>query len=117
MVGSALARAITGSAPLIGTMLAAAVLAALHVMLAHWVAGNEKLAHLVEGKALTLVDHGRIDHDARKRARISKADLSEALRQHGLDGEAKLDNVKTMTLEPSGQLSVVKTDPCRPDRG
>src|SRR3569832_535198 len=38
MVGSALARAMAGSAPLIGTMVAAAVMAFLHVLLAHWVA-------------------------------------------------------------------------------
>src|ERR1700748_2179893 len=48
MVGSALARAMTGSAPLVGTMAAAAVMAALHVILGHWVAHNEKFAHVVE---------------------------------------------------------------------
>src|ERR1700753_1400629 len=40
MVGSALARAMTGSAPLVGTMVAAAIMAALHVSLAHAVARN-----------------------------------------------------------------------------
>jgi uncharacterized membrane protein YcaP (DUF421 family) len=117
MVGSALARAMTGDAPLIGTMAAAAVMAGLHVALAHCVARNQRLAHIVEGKAVTLVDHGRIDHAARKRNMISSADLREALRQQGIDGEAHIGNVKTMTLEPSGQLSVVKIEPCRLDRG
>ncbi|HEY1710675.1 MAG TPA: YetF domain-containing protein [Rhizomicrobium sp.] len=115
MVGSALARAMTGSAPLVGTMVAAAVMALLHVVLAHGVARNGTLAHIVEGEPVLLVDHGRIDHRARKRSKISDADLREALRQHGIDGEAKVANVKAMTLEPSGQLSVVKVDPCKPD--
>jgi uncharacterized membrane protein YcaP (DUF421 family) len=115
MVGSALARAMTGSAPLLGTMVAAAVMALLHVTLAHCVARSNKLAHLVEGEAITLIDHGRIDHRARKRNRISEADLREALRQKGIDGEAHIDNVKAMTLEPSGKLSVIKVDPCRAD--
>lgn len=52
----------------------------------------------------------------RARAIISEADLREALRQHGIDGEAHADNVKAMTLEPSGKLSVVKIDPSKPDR-
>src|ERR1700761_6540628 len=116
MVGSALARAMTGSAPLVGTMAAAAVMAALHVGLAHWGARNAKVARIFEGKAVTLIDHGRIDHRARKASRISEADLREALRQHGIDGEAKAGNVKRMTLEPSGKLSVVKVEPCRPHR-
>lgn len=116
MVGSALARAMTGSAPLLGTMAAAAVMAFLHVALAHWVARNNRLARLVEGEAVTLIDHGAIDHRARMRNMISEADLREALRQEGIDGEAHADNVKAMTLEPSGKLSVVKVDPCKPNR-
>lgn len=116
MVGSALARAMTGSAPLVGTMVAAAIMAVLHVALAHGVARSTGLAHVFEGKSVALIDHGRIDHRARKRCKISEADLREALREHGIDGEAKAENVKTMTLEPSGKLSIVKVDPCKPDR-
>jgi uncharacterized membrane protein YcaP (DUF421 family) len=116
MVGSALARAMTGGAPLPGTMVAVAVMAALHVGLAHCVARSGALAHLVEGKAVMLVDHGKLDHQARMRNMISASDLREALRQEGIDGEEHLDNVKAMCLEPSGHLSVVKIDPCKPDR-
>lgn len=115
MIGSALARAMTGSAPLVGTMVAAAVMASLHVALAHVVARNSRLAKLFEGKAVTLIDHGRIDHRARKHNKISEGDLREALREHGIDGEGKASNVKLMTLEPSGKLSIVKIDPCKPD--
>lgn len=115
MVGSALARAMTGGAPMIGTMAAAAVMAALHVTLAHAVARSRMLARLFEGSEAILIDHGRIDHATRKRNKISEADLKEALRGHGIDGEAKVENVKRMTLEPSGELSIVKVDPCKPD--
>lgn len=116
MVGSALARAMTGSAPLAGTMAAAAMMAGLHVALAHGVARHGWMARLFEGGPVNLIDHGRIDHAARRRNMISEADLREALRQEGVDGEAHADNVKSMTLEPSGKLSVVKVDPCKPDR-
>ncbi len=115
VVGSALARAMTGSAPLVGTMAAAAVMAGLHVLLGHLVARSPSLAHLVEGRAVKLIDHGKIDHDARRSHMISEADLHEALRQEGIDGEDHAGNVKVMTLEPSGKISVVKHEPCKPD--
>ena len=115
MVGSALARAMTGSAPLIGTMVAAAVMIALHPGLAHCVARSGRLAHIFEGKSMKLVDHGQIDDRARKRNMISEVDLHEALRLEGMDGEAHIGNVKAMTLEPSGKLSVIKIDPCKQD--
>src|SRR6201999_3055044 len=86
MIGSALARAMTGSAPLVGTMIAAAVMAGLHVALAHCVAHNERMAHIIEGVAIKLIDHGQIDHQARKRNKISNSDLREALREQGIDG-------------------------------
>src|ERR1700744_5385479 len=70
MIGSALARTMTGGPPLLGTM---AVMAGLHVALAHLVARSPRLARLFEGKAVILVDHGRIDHRARVRHRISDA--------------------------------------------
>lgn len=115
IVGSALARAMTGSAPLLGTMLAAAVMSGLHVLLAHGVARSRGLARWIEGVPVQLIDHGRIDEAARKANMISRGDLHEALRQHGIDGEAHAGNVKRMTLEPSGKLSVVKRDPGEKD--
>jgi uncharacterized membrane protein YcaP (DUF421 family) len=115
MVGSALARAMTGSAPLVGTMVAAAVMAFLHVSLAHAVARYRALARIFEGQSTILINHGRIDHRARMHCKISEADIREALRERGIDGEEKVENVKVMTLEPSGKLSVVKVDPCKPD--
>src|ERR1700759_5456121 len=66
MIGSALARAMSGDVPLLGTMAAAAVMAILHVTLGHCVARNRKLAHIIEGVETKLVDHGRVDHLARK---------------------------------------------------
>ncbi len=115
MIGSALARAMTGGAPLVGTMVAAAVLTGLHVVLSHWVARSDAVANVVEGKSVILIDHGRIDHAMRRRKMISQADLCEALRQQGIDGEAHVGNVKVMTLEPNGKLSVIKIDPCKHD--
>lgn len=114
IVGSALARAMTGSAPLPGTMAAAAVLCLLHWLLAQGVARSRLLSRLVEGRAVILADRGRVDRERCKTHMISECDLAEALRQRGLATDS-LDNVNHVTLEPSGRITVVKHDPCKPD--
>src|ERR1700744_653481 len=87
IAGSALGRAMTGSAPLPGTMAAAAVLVGLHVALSHLAARNRTASRILEGEAVTLADGGEIDHRTRKSYMISKNDLEAALRQEGVDGE------------------------------
>lgn len=70
-------------------MVAAAGMTVLHVTLAHGVARYRTLAHIFEGEPVRLIDHGHIDHRARKQNKISEADLREALRERGIDGEEK----------------------------
>ena len=113
IVGSALGRALTGNAPLVGTMAAAAVLAALHVIVTHAAAHSPRVARIVEGVAETLVTNGRLDRAACRRHMMSQSDLAEALRREGVNGEEGLENVKSMVAEPSGRISVIKYDPCR----
>ena len=115
IVGSALARAMTGSAPLPGTMAAAAVMCLLHWLLAQGVARSRRLSAVLEGEAVILARQGRVDRDACVAHMISDADLAEALRQRGLATDA-LDNVNHVTLEPSGRITLVKRDPARPDK-
>lgn len=115
IVGSALARTMTGSAPLLGTMAAAAILAALHVIVGHATARSPFLARIVEGQAVKLAEDGRINQALCRRHMISQSELDGALRQQGVDGDAALQNVKLIMLETSGKISVVKHDPCKPD--
>jgi uncharacterized membrane protein YcaP (DUF421 family) len=116
IVGSALARTMTGSAPLLGTMAAAAILTALHVIVGHATARSPFLARIVEGHAVKLAQDGRIDHELCRKHMISDSELAGALRQQGVDGDSGLENVKLMMLETSGKISVVKHDPCKADR-
>src|SRR5215813_3163488 len=59
IVGSALARAMTGNAPLPGTLAAAATLTALHVLIAFFVARNKRFSLIIEGGPIELGAHGR----------------------------------------------------------
>jgi uncharacterized membrane protein YcaP (DUF421 family) len=115
IIGSALGRVLTGSAPFLGTLAAVAMMVLIHVLLAHWVARNDWLAKLVEGTPIPLIDHGRIDESARKRNMVAMTDLHQAMREEGLGWPKGLDNIKRATLEPNGKISVVKHEPCRPD--
>lgn len=108
IVGSALSRAMTGSAPLPGTLAAVAVLVFLHVLLSHAVARSPRLSRLVEGTPVRLVRDGMLDRQARLRHGVSESDLCEALREKNLAGLDDLARVKEMTLEPNGKLTVRK---------
>jgi uncharacterized membrane protein YcaP (DUF421 family) len=109
IVGSALARAMTGSAPLAGTLAAAAVLVALHVLLAKLVARSPLMSRIIEGRPVRLAEAGHLDDEACRAAMISEADLSGAMRQHGLNGLSDISKVDTVVLEPSGRISVLKS--------
>lgn len=108
MVGSALSRAMTGSAALPGTMAAVAVLVALHVVIAHLSAWSEAVSHLVEGRRAILVRHGELNQGARRRHGVSLNDLGEALREKELNGLDDLAKVRELSLEPDGKFSVLK---------
>ena len=101
--GSALSRALTGSAPLGGTMAATAVLVGLHWLVGKLAAHNRHFAGIVEGRSLVLADDGRLDDALRLRHSISHGDLAEALHRKNLDDLAQVGRI---TLEPSGKLNV-----------
>lgn len=115
IIGSALGRAMTGGAPFPGTLAAVAAIVLLHVLIGHLLAQSRLLARWAEGESITLVDHGQVRDQTRKRHMITLPDLQQAMREGGLDWPKGLANVKRMTLEPNGKISIIKHEPCRPD--
>lgn len=105
MLGSSLSRALTGSAPLLGTMAASAVLVLIHWLFARAAAWSPTLARIVEGTAIDLGRGGRLDEHIRLRQSVSAADLGEALHQKGVED---VGETAALTLEPSGTISVKK---------
>jgi uncharacterized membrane protein YcaP (DUF421 family) len=105
IIGSCLSRTITGNAPLGGTLLAMAVLMALHWVLAHSTARYPSVSRLVEGSSIELARSGVERTDARIANAISAKDLSEALRKAGVEGVA---DTRLVMLEPSGNITVIK---------
>jgi uncharacterized membrane protein YcaP (DUF421 family) len=107
VVGSALARTMTGSAPLMGTLAAVAVLVILHMAFSFAVARSERLSDIIEGDAITLGRGGMINHGMRRRHYISSEDLTEALRRQGVE---RIEDTKAIYLEANGKISVIKAD-------
>lgn len=104
MVGSALARTMTGSAPLGGTIAAVGLLMALHWMLAHFAARHAGFAKIVEGSPITLGRDGTVSKETMQANNITESDLGEALRGKSIEGLAETDLV---SLEPSGKINVI----------
>lgn len=104
IMGSSLGRALTGSAPLGGTMLAMVLLVCLHGLLARTAARSERLARLIEGGAVILGHSGTVLAGQLRRHNISGTDFQEALRREGIGDVA---HTRQITLEPSGNITVL----------
>ena len=104
IVGSSLSRALTGSAPLGGTLLAMALFAFLHWLLARSASRSAWLARLIEGGAVILGQSGTVSERQLRQHNISATDLQEALRKEGI---ANLAKTRQITLEPSGNITVI----------
>jgi uncharacterized membrane protein YcaP (DUF421 family) len=108
IVGSSLSRAMTGGAPFWETLAAVAVLSALHLLVAYAVAGSRSLSRLIEGPPIMLARDGVLDDKTRLWHAVSETDISEAMRAKQLEGIQDMAQVKQMTLEVNGRLTVLK---------
>ena len=105
VIGSNLSRALTGNAAFLETMVATAVLVALHSLLIAAGVRWPALGHLLKGRGVQLVEDGRADTRVMRRHGIGEHDLEEALRDAGLDD---LSKVRAAYLERNGDISVLK---------
>ena len=107
VVGSSLSRALTGTAPLGGTLAASALLMALHWTLAQGVARSKRLAQIFEGSMIELARAGKVERSQLLQHAISERDIEEALRQTGVE---RVSQTRLIALEPSGKITIVKTN-------
>ena len=105
IIGSNLSRALTGNAPLWGTLAATTLLVGLHWILARAAARSPRLSRVLEGHGIKLAVDGKADRSAFLRAAVSEKDLNEALRQSGVEDIAQ---TRLVTIEPSGNITVLK---------
>lgn len=68
---------------------------------------NLKTKRMIEGKPVVLMEEGQLDVEAIKEVGISADDLMSNLHQKGV---ASLDELRTIWLESSKQITIVKKD-------
>jgi len=105
IVGSVMARGVTGAVSLVNMVIIVIVLMGLHWLVTtasfYW-PGFEKT---VENDPRTLIDDGKVDRDALEKSKISDDDLLQALREHG--GVERPEEVSKATLERDGSITVI----------
>ncbi|HEX8568908.1 MAG TPA: YetF domain-containing protein [Caulobacteraceae bacterium] len=106
VIGSNLSRALTNNAPFEQTLIATAVLVALHSVMIGAAVRWPALGHLLKGRGVPIVKDGAPDEQAMRRHGIGEQDLEEALRDAGLEDASK---VRVAYLERNGDISVVKS--------
>nr|WP_302474505.1 YetF domain-containing protein [Roseococcus sp. MDT2-1-1] len=104
MLGSILSRAINGSAPFLPTVLAAAALVAVHWVLA-FVALHTSIGSVFKGEPQLLIKDGQVREEAMRGAKITSADLDEALRINAKHTDRS--RIRRAYLERNGSISVI----------
>jgi uncharacterized membrane protein YcaP (DUF421 family) len=105
IVGSNLSRALTGPAPLFGTLFATTVFVAAWWAISFAASRSAALDWLFKGGPIKIVSNGKIDSAALRRALVSERDLHEGLRQKGV---ATTSNVVSAQVERNGSITVIR---------
>jgi uncharacterized membrane protein YcaP (DUF421 family) len=105
IVGSVMARSITGSLHLIDMVVVIGVLAIIHWVIATIVFYWGGFGKVVDNASRKLIVDGEINADALEKSKISEDDLMQALREKGsVDDPA---DVKAAYLESDGIITVI----------
>ncbi len=105
IIGSIASRVITGNAPVVAGMTAAAVIVAMHWLFSGIALRSHAFGRMIKGDSQVLIENGEVDWRAMKRVHMTERDLDEALREKGL---ADVREVATAHLERDGSVSIIK---------
>lgn len=105
VIGSNLSRSLTGSAPLVSTMVATTVFLAAYWLLSFAASRSPWLDWLFKGSPVAIIRDGTVDETELRRAVLSRRDLDEALREKGV---AQKGRVATALLERNGRITVMR---------
>jgi len=95
----------------VGGLVAAAVLMSWHWLINTARLRSRRLAKLIAGEGIMLIYHGKILDQHCWRAGVTRDEVLQALREHGV---ARADDVLIAVLEPDGAISVVRDDDITP---
>lgn len=105
MLGSILSRAINGSAPLLPTVAAGALLLIMQGLLAFVSAHTRWLGPIVKGEPVLLIEDGEIRDAGLHATGLTREDMIEALRLKV--GHDEPSRVRRAYMERNGEISVI----------
>jgi uncharacterized membrane protein YcaP (DUF421 family) len=106
MLGAVAARGIVGASPFWSTVVACAVLVAVHRLIAWGLVQHEGFGRLLKGRPVCLYRDGRVVKANLARTTISESDLQESLRlETRSDG---LERVSEARMETNGRISFIE---------
>lgn len=108
LISNAVQNAMTGpNVTLWGGLIAAGVLFAMNFLLKLIMYYFPGFGKLVQGEPVLLVYKGRMNQNNMRKAKISKSEIEEAVREHGVPS---IDHVDLAMLEVDGNISVLSDD-------
>ena len=112
IIANAVQNAMVGpDTSLAGGLVAAGVLIGWHKVIDWWRQRSRGFAKLLAGEGIMLVHHGKALATHLRRAGITRDELLQALREHGV---ASVEDVMLAVLEPDGSVSVIRNDEITP---
>ncbi|MDC8104159.1 DUF421 domain-containing protein [Chryseobacterium sp. B21-037] len=108
LISNAVQNAMVGQdTSLQGGLIAALVLFAANFILKRLMFSNRSFETFMEENPVILVKDGNIDEKALNTVKITKDELEEAIREHGVE---RIEDVRLSILEVDGNISVVSED-------
>jgi len=108
VIANAVQNAMVGpDTSLAGGLVAAGVLIGWHRAVDWWRFRSRGFARLLAGEGIMLIHNGKILQEHCVRAGITRDELLQALREHGVP---RVQDVMLAVLEPDGAISVVRYD-------
>jgi len=105
LISNAVQNAMVGpDTTLLGGLVAASSLFLVNYIMKYLQYRYPKFGKLVQGSAIMLVYEGKMLKDHMGKAKISKAELMEAIREHGIES---LDKVDLAVMEVDGRISIL----------
>lgn len=108
IIANAVQNAMVGpDTSLAGGLVAAGILLVWHGVVDRLRRRSRGMARWLSGEGVMLINHGAVLDEHTRRAGISRDDLLQALREHGV---TSAKDVRLAVLEPDGAISVVRND-------
>ncbi|GAB0157218.1 DUF421 domain-containing protein [Chryseobacterium sp. Alg-005] len=108
LISNAVQNAMVGpDTSLEGGIIAALVLFVANFVLKRLMFSNRSFETFMEDDPVILVKDGVVDEKALSKVKITKSELEEAIREHGVES---IEDVKLSILEVDGNISVISQD-------